>query len=260
MNAFKDAYLSMHADVPLRILDVGAAAAAVGAETYRPLFDKSRWHYLGMDVCAGDNVDIVVADPYDWREIDDASFDVVISGQAFEHIEWPWLSMMEIARVVRPCGIVAVTAPSGGHVHRYPKDCWRYYPDGFPALAAFAGLEVLESEVDFGYAYPSCAFWGDAFAILQRPLRTAEDERAWHRRMSAAKISAGREVQLEREDVPQLVQAPFGGVGGRATIAARNVELLARRDKISTRAGIARVHAGRALRALMRPLSRLRRS
>lgn len=36
----------------------------------------------------GPNVDLVPKDIYYWEEITDESFDLVISGQVFEHIEY----------------------------------------------------------------------------------------------------------------------------------------------------------------------------
>ena len=168
MRAFRDSYLVEFAGRPLRILDVGSAAV-LGSISYRDLFATKSWRYVGLDAQPGPNVDVVATDPYAWRDFADASFDVAISGQAFEHIEWPWLTMSEIARVLKPNGLAAITAPSGGHVHRYPTDCWRYYPDGFPALAKYAGLSVVENDVDFSLAFGECAEWGDAFAILQKP-------------------------------------------------------------------------------------------
>jgi hypothetical protein len=59
--------------------------------------------------------------------------------------------MMEIARALRPEGVAAITAPLAGHAYRYPLDCWRYYPHGFPALAAYAGLSLVEQHTDRGY-------------------------------------------------------------------------------------------------------------
>lgn len=41
--------------------------------------------------------------------------------------------------------LCCILAPSSGHEHRYPVDCWRFFPDGFRALANFSGLEILES-------------------------------------------------------------------------------------------------------------------
>ena len=163
MSAFRDAYLGHLSATPLTILDVGSAAVSADHSGYRPLFSAAQWRYVGLDVQPGPNVDMVVSDPYRWSELQDASVDVVISGQAFEHIEWPWLTIREIARVLRPNGIAAITAPSAGPVHRFPRDCWRYYPDGLPALAAYARPRVVEHHWDDGYAYPENAFWGEAF-------------------------------------------------------------------------------------------------
>jgi SAM-dependent methyltransferase len=174
MAAFRDAYLAPHGHAPLAILDVGSAAVAADGASYRPLFDAPAWRYTGLDMAPGPNVDVVAADPYAWAALPDASVDVVVSGQAFEHIEWPWLTMAEIARVLRGHGLAAIIAPSAGPVHRFPKDCWRFYPDGLPALAAHAGLAVVEQHWDNGYAWPENAFWGESFVLLQRPPRPGE--------------------------------------------------------------------------------------
>ncbi|HYZ63026.1 MAG TPA: methyltransferase domain-containing protein [Acetobacteraceae bacterium] len=175
MAAFRDAYLGEYRAAPLGILDVGSAAVEGETAGYRDLFAASPWTYRGLDMAPGHNVDIVPADPYRWDALPDLSVDVVVSGQAFEHIEWPWLTMREIARVLRGGGLAAIIAPSAGPVHRFPKDCWRYYPDGMPALASYAGLDVVETHWDEGYAYPENAFWGEACAILQRPRRGEGD-------------------------------------------------------------------------------------
>ena len=169
MQAFRDAYLGHLLNTPLTILDVGSAAVSADGASYRTLFAGPEWRYVGLDMEPGANVDLVPESAYHWSELPDASVDVVISGQAFEHIEWPWLTIREIARVMRGNGIAAIVAPSAGPVHRFPKDCWRYYPDGMPALAAYAGLRVVEQHWDDGYAYPENAFWGESFVVLQRP-------------------------------------------------------------------------------------------
>ena len=83
------------------VLDVGSYAVN---GSYRELFSDGGFHYTGLDVAPGPNVDFVVKNPYIWPELHDASFDVAISGQCFEHIEFPWLTMGEIARVLRPGG------------------------------------------------------------------------------------------------------------------------------------------------------------
>jgi len=95
----------------------------------------------------------------------------VISGQAFEHIQYFWITMLEIARVLKPGGICCILAPSSGPEHRYPLDCWRFYPDGMASLAHFAQMEVLESTTqweDQGYEDGS-DWWHDSLLICRRP-------------------------------------------------------------------------------------------
>ena len=45
------------------------------------------------------------------------SFDIVLSGQVFEHVPLFWASLLEIARVMKPEGYFFLTVPSRGHVH-----------------------------------------------------------------------------------------------------------------------------------------------
>jgi len=144
MRAFRDKYLISKKDESLSILDVGSQEVYENG-SYKPLFaDYPQWKYQGLDMVDGNNVDIVLKDTYDWSQIRSNSVDVIISGQAFEHIEYFWLSMMEIARVLKLGGICCIVAPSSGYEHRYPVDCWRFYPDGFRAMAKYARLMPIE--------------------------------------------------------------------------------------------------------------------
>ncbi|MCK5681147.1 methyltransferase type 11, partial [bacterium] len=56
----------------------------------RDLFQNEKWNYIGVDLQAGKNVDIVLVNPYDWMEFKDNSIHVIISGQALEHVEFFW--------------------------------------------------------------------------------------------------------------------------------------------------------------------------
>ncbi len=145
MRAFIDKYLAPKKNDALLIMDIGSQEVHVNG-SYKPLFqDYPNWNYRGVDMVAGNNVDIVLNDIYDWSQIPANSVDVIISGQAFEHIEYFWLSMQEIARVLKPGGVCCIIAPSSGYEHRYPVDCWRFYPDGFQALAKYARLNPIET-------------------------------------------------------------------------------------------------------------------
>jgi SAM-dependent methyltransferase len=140
MLAFRERYLTTVEGENLLIMDLGSQDVN---GSYKPLFDRPPWRYIGIDMAPGKNVDVVLRNPYWWSEIKSNSVDVLISGQALEHIEYFWITMLEVARVLKPGGICCIIAPSGGVEHRYPVDCWRFYPDGFSALAKFSGLEAL---------------------------------------------------------------------------------------------------------------------
>lgn len=173
MKAFRDCYLAGPKNY--RVLDVGSRAIR-DHDSYRRIFDDPRFDYVGLDIEPGPNVDIVPSHAYRWTEIETSSFDVVVSGQVLEHNPFFWISIAEVARVLRPHGILCLIAPSKGPVHRYPFDCWRFYPDAPAAIFAFVGLELLESYTE----QPSRnkivdTVWGDMFAIGRKPLNINMD-------------------------------------------------------------------------------------
>jgi len=157
----------------LRILDVGSYDVN---GSYRPIFDRPGWHYAGADVAPGPNVDVVLREPYRW-DLPDAGYDVVISGQAFEHIQFFWLTWLEMVRVLKPGGLIFLLAPGSGPEHRYPVDCWRFYRDGMRALGDYGDVEVLEAETRWGNS------WADTIGVFRKPAR-------W--RAPAGVVSAGR--------------------------------------------------------------------
>lgn len=164
MGAFVARYLASNKGGGLRVVDIGARSV-LGHQTYRDLFDCAAWEFQGLDIEAGHNVDIVVDDPYNWHGIGPASFDVAISGQALEHVEFPWKTFGEVFRVLKPGGLFCLIVPSSGEEHRYPVDCWRFYPDSMRALARDSGFLPVEVFTDFGLGN-----WQDTFAVFQKPL------------------------------------------------------------------------------------------
>lgn len=168
MQAFRQSYLAGREGELLRILDLGSQDVN---GCYRPLFAEPRWEYRGLDMEPGANVDVVLRTPYAWRELASNSIDVLISGQAFEHIRYFWISMLEVARVLKPGGLCCILAPSSGPEHRYPVDCWRFYPDGMHSLAIFAQMEVLQASTqwqDQGYQDGS-DWWHDSLLVCRKP-------------------------------------------------------------------------------------------
>lgn len=127
----------------LEIVEVGARDVGVGA--LRSAAPAHAGRYIGLDLEAGPNVDLVLPDPHSFPLPDQAA-DLVLSSSCMEHDGMFWLTFLEMARITRPGGHIYINTPSNGAVHRYPQDCWRFYPDSGLALEAWArrqGLPVL---------------------------------------------------------------------------------------------------------------------
>lgn len=136
--------------------------------SYRCLFDKPGWQYRGVDLAAGPNVDVVLESAYRLPLPSD-SVDLIVSGQAFEHVEFFWVAWLEQVRVLKPGGMIFLIAPSRGPEHRYPVDCWRFYPDGYTALAKYANLDLLEVHTDWEFdADEESAAWGDTVGVFRK--------------------------------------------------------------------------------------------
>lgn len=168
MKWFRKQYLNGREQENLLIMDLGSQDIN---GTYKGIFESPCWKYQGLDMVSGKNVEIVLNDPYSWQEIPGDTVDILISGQALEHIEFFWITFKEIARVLKPGGLCCMIAPSGGPEHRHPVDCWRFYPDGFKALARFASLEVVSVSTQWdkkGYKDGSDD-WQDTMMVCRKP-------------------------------------------------------------------------------------------
>lgn len=142
------------------VLDVGSYYVN---GSYQSLFEN----YVGLDIVDGPNVDIVAVKPYKWN-IKSESFDAVVSGQAFEHIEFPEKTMKEIARVLKPGGYCCIIAPSTGPKHDFPCDYRRYDKKSFKALAVGCGLEVVSAVVNV------TPIWNDAVLVARKPEKVSK--------------------------------------------------------------------------------------
>lgn len=149
------------------IVDVGSLDVN---GSYRPIFDHPQWRYIGLDVSAGKNVDIVLKDPYRFP-LAFHSADVVISGQAFEHIEFFWITWLEMIRILRPGGLAILVLPQNMAEHRYPVDCWRFFPDAMRAFEKYGGL-VLEKNYAYTYRVDPSPEWlkfSDTIGVFRKP-------------------------------------------------------------------------------------------
>jgi SAM-dependent methyltransferase len=133
---FFDTYLGREADVT--IVDIGAQDINGSLRHGAP----AGCRYIGVDFVPGPGVDVVLDDPYR-LPFADASVDVVVSSSCFEHIEFFWLMFNEALRVLAPGGLLYLNAPANGDFHRYPVDCWQFYPRHDRLLCLSSGESSL---------------------------------------------------------------------------------------------------------------------
>ena len=126
-------------ETPLVIADVGSQDVN---GTYRPIFRKDGWKYVGLDLAAGRNVDVVLQSEYDWSNVSTESFDVVVSGQTLEHTRNPFKFVKELVRIAKRGAIMCVIAPYQWEFHPFPIDCWRVFPDGMRAVMEESGVII----------------------------------------------------------------------------------------------------------------------
>jgi SAM-dependent methyltransferase len=174
-------------------------------------------HYIGLDMAPAKGVDVVVGTNL---PIADNTIDAILTSSAFEHDVCFWETFLELTRILRPGGLLYVNAPSNDAFHRYPLDCWRFYPDAGVALVQWAARRGIEVEVMESFvALPKAESWADFVAVFRKaggpPLsrngRIADHTRAlniYDRGMQpGAPLEAQTEIMPDRQTAIDLTAA-----------------------------------------------------
>ena len=146
----------------LTIVDVGSQDVTGSLRSVAPAGNR----YVGVDFAAAKGVDVVITDPYA-LPFEDASVDAVVSSSCFEHSEFFWLLFNETLRILKPDGLLYINVPSNGAFHRFPVDCWRFYPDSGVALQNWgrrSGYDVAMLESFTGRRKED--IWNDFVAVF----------------------------------------------------------------------------------------------
>ena len=123
------------------VLDVGC-----GRKPYRHLATGAT-RYVGVDVdtpATREHGEVDVF--YDGRmlPVADGSYDGVVCSQVLEHVFAPREFVAELARTLRPGGLLVLATPFAWDEHEQPYDFARYSSFGLRAVLEEAGFEVLE--------------------------------------------------------------------------------------------------------------------
>ncbi|MEM5437855.1 class I SAM-dependent methyltransferase [Paraburkholderia diazotrophica] len=167
-EAYADSFLDQQ---KVRVIEIGSQDVNGGLRGTAP----ASFEYIGVDFVEGKGVDVVLDDPYS-LPFESESADIILSSSCFEHSEMFWLVFLEIMRVLKPKGLLYMNAPSNGPFHRYPVDCWRFYPDSGRALVTWAkrnamNVALLESYVS---AQVPGDIWNDFVAVFVKDEAHAE--------------------------------------------------------------------------------------
>ena len=110
--------------------------------------------YVGIDFAEGKGVDVVLKDHYKFP-FEDNTFDVLVTSSCLEHSEMFWLTFLEGIRVLKEDGIMYCNVPSAWMAyHRWPVDCWRFYPDAGKGLQTWARYNNYKTQVLETYVCP----------------------------------------------------------------------------------------------------------
>ena len=126
-----------------RLLEIGACAQS--GITRRDAAPEG-WEYIGLDILARPNVDLVGDAHSMSRILPHASFDAAMSLAVFEHLAMPWRVALELNRVLKPGAIAFIQTHQAFPMHETPWDFWRISADAWPALFnSKTGFRIIES-------------------------------------------------------------------------------------------------------------------
>jgi len=101
-----------------------------GFADLRPLFNGKE--YVGCDMREGTGVDKIL----NLHNIDlpSESVGTVLCMDTLEHVEYPYIALKEIHRILCSNGIVVISSVMKFVIHDFPYDYWRFTPEAIKSL------------------------------------------------------------------------------------------------------------------------------
>ncbi|MBS0570159.1 MAG: methyltransferase domain-containing protein [Proteobacteria bacterium] len=118
----------------------------------------STWRYTGLDIMAGENVDVVGDAHQLSRLFAPGSFRAVMSFSVLEHLLMPWKFAVELNRVMELGGFGFFMTHQCWPVHDQPWDFWRFSSEAWKGIFNRAtGFEIVRAEMgELGFVVANC--------------------------------------------------------------------------------------------------------
>jgi hypothetical protein len=132
------------------VLELGTLQSVPGRSTMHRDWVPHAGEFLGTDIEAGADVDIV-ADLHRLTDVTGSErFDVIISASTFEHLKYPTLAAHELMKALKVGGLLYVQTHQSFPLHGYPNDYFRFSQDALASLFGTGmGFEVVATNYDF---------------------------------------------------------------------------------------------------------------
>lgn len=150
-NALFESFIArcraMHAP---RVLELGTRRSEATRSTRHDAWVPHASEYLGSDIAAGVDVDIV-ADVHRLTQVTgEEQFDIIITCSTFEHFKYPHLAAHEVMKALRVGGVLFIQTHQAFPLHASPYDYFRFSREALAGLfGTQMGFRVLATDYEF---------------------------------------------------------------------------------------------------------------
>ena len=132
------------------VLELGTLQSVPGRSTMHRDWVPHAAEFLGTDIEAGADVDIV-ADLHKLADVvGQERFDVILSCSTFEHLKYPTLAAHELMKALKVGGLLYIQTHQSFPLHGYPSDYFRFSQEALASLfGTQMGFEVVATNYDF---------------------------------------------------------------------------------------------------------------